>query len=265
MPSIRLQLQELVFFAEDCFLDQTFPRQLVDPDGDYKKDKLYEVRFILKAKCLVEPAIAATLYLLHKRFVQLYTSGQSCTIQVQDTTLSVLGETNTSFPAWFEKPPVFQEEGCFISCEFSLHERLSTDDVADLNGSLSLSLGGSSVTLSQRYMEEKFPRTTVEATIPEVDYTIWGATLIRRRAFNPKKIWNIHHNASAAEKTAIETIAAIYGAQIAIGQIPLISVSDSTLGGSLSASTLMVQFPKYSENTDKSERIYKVQFGLQEA
>lgn len=265
MPSIRLQLQELVFLAEDCFLDQTFPRQLIDPDGDYKKDKLYEPRFVLKVKCLVEPAIAAILYLLHKRFVQLYTSSQNCTIQVQDTTLAVLGETVTTFPAWFEKPPVFQEEGCFVSCEFSVQERLSSDDVADLNGSLSLSLGGASVTLNQKYMEEKFPRTTVEATIPEVDYTIWGATLIRRRAFNPKKIWNIHHNASAAEKNAIEAIAGNYAAQITLGQVPLISVSDSTLGGNFSASTLMVQFPKYSENTDKSERVYKVQFGLQEA
>lgn len=265
MASIRLQLQELVFFAEDCFLEQTYPRKLVDPDGSYREDKLYEPRFVLNIKCLVEPAIAATLYALHKRFVQLYTSGQNCTIAVEDNTLAVLGETITNFPAWFEKPPVFQEEGCFISCEFSLHERLSSDDIADLTGALSISFGGTGISLSQKYMEEKFPRTTVESTIPEVDYTIWGATLIRRRAFNPKKIWNIHHNATASEKNAIEAIASAYGAAIAMGQIATISVSDSTLGGNFSASTLMVQFPKYSENTDKSERVYKVQFGLQEA
>lgn len=262
MAGITLSIGTYSVIIQNRFVDTKYPRRHSDPSSSFQEDNSYSPRNLWEFSCLLKPEEATQLHQVYKEFLARYQAQTDARVSVFDTT-GIVFEAQTNFFSWFAKPPIYTEEGAWVKGEISLREYSAPDGL--LNGALSLSIGGAGVTLLQRFMEEKFPRTFAEESIPKVTYSILGATIITGPSFVGKFLWNVVYNATQTELNAIQAIRAAYNALASSRQSCIIGVSDSTMGGTINADALMTQFPQVSYNKESKDRIYRVQFGMQQA
>ena len=188
-------------------------------------------------------------------------------VSVADTTLFSVSSAKVRFvePPSFtsEESAIARRDGRFIKTNFSLEEALNDDKLNILKGALTISKGAS-VTFKQRHMEEKFPRIAADGSLPQLEYTILGASLLDGPPFLAKRLWNVVTNATLQEVQSVLAIeTASNSARIARSN-PGISVSDSTLGGAVTAQAVMVGYPQCTYNKAAKKRPYRLQFTLQE-
>ena len=247
------------------FTENAYPRKYSDPSGSFQEDSSYSPKNVVTVNAIVKPEDAIKFNNIYLGFLQKYTSGQDCKITLTDTTRDSLNEPALTFFAWFEKPPEYFEEGGFIRIAATFKEYDPTTDDQYLNGAIALSIGGLTLTILQRFMEERFPRSFVQETVPKVEYSILGATIITGPPWRGKYIWSISCNLTSSERVALEAIALATNTASYLRQNPKIAILDTTMGVNLATHGLLTEFPKYSHNKEGKDRIYKTTFSLQEA
>ncbi|HAX75718.1 MAG TPA: hypothetical protein DCY88_07765 [Cyanobacteria bacterium UBA11372] len=247
------------------FTENAYPRKYTDPSGSFQEDAAYSPKNVITINALLPLEEAVKFNSIYLQFLQKFTAGEDCKLTVTDATRAGLNEPGLTFFAWFEKPPEFFEEGRFIRISAVLREYNQATDDAYLNGAIALSFSGLSLSISQRFMEEKFPRYFIQETVPKIEYAILGATIVTGPPWRGKYIWSIAANLTPAERVALEGILTAYNAACYLRQDPRIAIADTTMGASLMAQGLISEFPKYSYNKESKDRIYKATFSLQEA
>lgn len=244
------------------FAENPYPRRHKDPQDSIKDDPNYEARNVWEFTCLLKPLEATALHQVYAEFLNRYRNQTNSDVDVTDTT-GLVFEATTTFKSWFVKQPEYSEEGALVRAKISLREANSDGDDL-LNGLLTMSVSGASATLYQRHMEEKFPRIHADGSVPKVEYTIMGATLGDGPFFPAKHLWNVVYNATNTDRSNIEAVKLAFNELRRNRQPCNITVVDSTMGGTNSYQAWMINFPQYQYNKEGKDRIFRVQFSLQE-
>ena len=201
MGSITLSIGNLSVIIGK-FLENNYPRHHIEPSSSFQEDNKYSPKYIWRFSCLLKSENATKLHQVYKEFLSRYQSQQNANVSIQDTT-GLIFETQSIFTCQFSKPPKYSEEGAYVRAEVELQETSGNPAGDGLNGSLTLGIGGTSVTLLQRFMEEKFPLTWAEDSTQKLSYSNLGATILTGPPFVGKYLINISYNATAAEYSAI--------------------------------------------------------------
>lgn len=262
MGTITLSVNNLSVTI-DKFLENNYPRHYVEPSSSFQEDNKYSPKYVWQFSCLLKPEDATKLHQVYKEFLSRYQSQQNANINIQDTT-GLIFETQSTFTCQFSKPLKYAEEGAYVRAEIELKET-SGNSSDGLNGSLTMGIGGNSVTLLQRFMEEKFPLTWAEDSTQKLSYSNLGATILTGPPFTGKYLANISYNATAAEYSTIRAIAITHNNLARLRQPCYISVTDRTTPIIVSGNFIMSSYPKCGYNSDSKDRIYQIQLTLQEA
>lgn len=264
MGNITLSINNLSIVV-DKFLENKYPRHHIDPSSSFQEDNKYTPKYIWQFSCLLKPEDATKLHQVYREFLASYQSQQNANISIQDTT-GLIFETQSTFTCQFSKPPKYTEEGAWVRADIELTETSGNHPTGDgLNGSLSMSIGGTGVTLLQRFMEEKFPLTWAEDSTQKLSYSNLGATILTGPPFVGKYLANISYNATAAEYSAIRAIAVAHNNLARLRQSCFVAVTDRTTPVITSGNFIIISYPKCGYNGDSKDRAYQVQMTLQEA